>query len=78
MISKILLVFTTIVSGVSIASTSTPMQTKDVLIQTVDDLNSISIENYDDAYLGTIFYKPIDESKIKNVNSTLPRLDYMR
>lgn len=32
MISKILLVFTTIVSGVSIASTSTPMQTKDVLI----------------------------------------------
>lgn len=37
-------------------------------------MNSISIENYDDAYLGTIFYKPIDESKIKNVNSTLPRL----
>lgn len=49
-------------------STTATTSTERVFIQAVENLETISVDNYDNSYLGTIFYKPVDESKIKYVN----------
>lgn len=46
-----------------------PVLTENVLVQKVKNLDAISMANYDDSYLGAIFYQSIDESKIEYVNS---------
>ena len=71
MILKLTLLMTNLFLGVGIMATVTPAPTDKVLVQTVDSLDEVSVKNYDDSYLGTIFYQPVDESKIMHVDNTV-------
>lgn len=70
MILKLALLMTDLFLGVGIMATVTPAPTDKVVVQTVDSLDEVSAANYDDSYLGMIFYQPVDESKIIHVNNT--------
>lgn len=74
MISKFALLLTTLFLGVGMTATAAPATTENVLVQAVENLDTISVANYDDSYLGTIFYQPVDESKIEYVNNAVSRL----
>ena len=74
MISKFALLLTTLFLGVGMTATAAPATTENVLVQAVESLDTISVANYDDSYLGTIFYQPVDESKIEYVNNAVSRL----
>ena len=54
-------------------ATAAPATSENVLVQAVESLDTISVANYDDSYLGTIFYQPVDESKIEYVNNAVSR-----
>ena len=56
MISKFALLLTTWFLGVGMTATVAPETTENVLVQAVESLDTISVANYDDSYLGTIFY----------------------
>ena len=55
-------------------ATAAPVTTENVLVQPVERLDTISVANYVDSYMGTIFYQPVDESKIEYVNNSVSRL----
>ncbi|MDE6442587.1 MAG: hypothetical protein K2L12_07560 [Clostridia bacterium] len=74
MISKLALLLTTVFVGLNVAAVPTTDSKENVLVQEVKSLETISENNYDDSYLGTIFYLPIDENEIPHNIDGISRL----
>lgn len=76
MISKFALLLTTLFLGVGMTTTATPAPatTGNVLVQSVENLGTISVADYDDLYLGAIFFQPVDEINIEYENNAGLRL----
>lgn len=65
MIAKIALLLLTTFFGSGLTAVSTIKSVDEVIVKEVENLEDISVADYNDLYLGAIFYQRIDESKIE-------------
>lgn len=65
MIAKIALLLLTTFLGSGLTAVSTIKSVDEVIVKEVENLEDISVADYNDLYLGAIFYQRIDESKIE-------------
>lgn len=75
MISKIALMYAGIIltTGIAVPNVGQSLPNEKVKVVAVKDLETITVENYDDSYLGTIFYQAVESDQVKRIDRTKAR-----